>query len=61
MHSELGMACEGYKWQQDQSHVEVYVLVPEGAATKQASQIADQSGLFLLHWHDGLLLVRVIL
>lgn len=33
--SELGMCCENYKWQQNQSHVEIYVHVPEQITSKQ--------------------------
>lgn len=32
---QLGMHCENYKWQQNQSHVEIYIHTPEGITSKQ--------------------------
>ena len=37
---KLGLACQGYKWRQDQSHVEVFVSLPEGAASHKARPCA---------------------
>ena len=33
----LGLDCGHYKWRQNQSHVEVFVPLPENLAAKQAS------------------------
>lgn len=33
--TELGLECESYKWQQNQSFVEVYVHVPQGTTVRQ--------------------------
>ena len=37
--AQLGMCCENYKWQQNQSHVEVYIHVPEQTTSKQVCHI----------------------
>ena len=33
--AQLGICCESYKWQQNQSHVEIYIHVPEQVSSKQ--------------------------
>ena len=34
---ELGMICENYKWQQNQSYVEIYIHVPDQTTSKQVN------------------------
>lgn len=33
----LGLECSGYKWRQNQSHVELFVPIPQGAGAAQVS------------------------
>lgn len=43
---DLGMECENYKWQQNQSYVEIYIQVPEYTSSKQVNCSLACPGLF---------------